>query len=75
MKTKPWIPIAAIIGLVGLIATVAVAAAAFLREIDEPMNTLATDNATADDAARPVAVPPMDADTPVKTETATFALG
>jgi hypothetical protein len=70
MKTKPWIPIAAILGLVGMIATVAVAAAAFSKETDEPMNTLPTDG-----TPQPVAVPPMDADAPAKTETATFALG
>jgi hypothetical protein len=67
MKIKPWIPIMAILGM---IAIVAAAAAVFSREVDEPMSTL-----TTDDTTRPVAIPPMDADTPVKTETATFALG
>lgn len=70
MKAKLWIPIAAIAGLAGMIAIVAIAAADSSREIDEPMNTL-----IADDTTQPVAIPPMDADAPVKTETATFALG
>jgi hypothetical protein len=67
MKIKPWIPV---IAIVSLTATVAVATAVFSKEADEPMSTL-----TTGDMTQPVTTPPMDADTPVRTETATFALG
>jgi hypothetical protein len=58
---------------IGIVTFVVLALAVFLTMTNrrKPMNTIATESTPAAMAG----IPPIDTETPVRTETATFALG